>query len=108
MRQRESEFSMSQASCASTSFLPDFYRPAPDGPGRPRALGTPEHHQCSSDLICWISSDADGRRLHFFKTVEAGVPRLAGSIPVRLRYQPRRRCGATVRERASRRDDFEF
>ena len=28
-----------------------------------------------------------GGRIQIFKTVEAGVPRLAGSIPVRLRYQ---------------------
>jgi hypothetical protein len=27
-----------------------------------------------------------GGRIQIFKTVEAGVPRLAGSIPVRLRH----------------------
>jgi hypothetical protein len=74
MRQRESEFSMSQASCASTSFLPDFYRPAPDEPGQLWALGPPEHHQCRSDITCWISSDADGRRLHLFKPLRGASP----------------------------------
>ena len=43
-----------------------------------------------------------------FKTVEAGVPRLAGSIPVRLRYQPKW-CGrSTNRERLSRPESPEF
>jgi hypothetical protein len=43
-----------------------------------------------------------------FKTVEAGVPRLAGSIPVRLRYQPKRCGGSTNHERLSRPESPEF
>ena len=54
-------------------------------------------------LSCGLAAAADiSSAIQIFKTVEAGVPRLAGSIPVRLRYQPKRRCGATADGRGSR------
>jgi hypothetical protein len=52
----------------------------------------------------WDQSTRFGRvwaRASLFKTVEAGVPRLAGSIPVRLRYQRRCVSGSSFRHRAS-------
>ena len=58
-----------------------------------------QHHSLSWGSV-FVADILAG--IQIFKTVEAGAPRLAGSIPVRLRYQPKRRCGATADGRGSR------
>ncbi len=70
MGQGEPSSRRRRAACTSIRFLPNFYRPAPDGPGRPRALGTRNIISAAQTAYPGSRRTPRGRRLHFFKTVE--------------------------------------